>query len=68
MLILRSARTAARCRVPSQTLSASEPATGGWLQVGLGSGNHFLEVQAVDTIYEPDAGNTFGLFPGQVCE
>jgi tRNA-splicing ligase RtcB len=40
----------------------------GLLQVGsLGSGNHFLEVQAVDTIYDPDAGNTFGLFPGQVC-
>jgi tRNA-splicing ligase RtcB len=40
----------------------------GLLQVGsLGSGNYFLEVQAVDTIYDPAAGNTFGLFPGQVC-
>jgi len=40
----------------------------GLLQVGsLGSGNHFLEVQAVDRIYDPAAGNTFGLFPGQIC-
>jgi len=40
----------------------------GLLHVGsLGSGNHFLEVQAVDRIYDPAAGNTFGLFPGQIC-
>ena len=32
----------------------------------LGSGNHFLEVQAVDEIYDPRAAAVFGLFPGQV--
>ena len=32
----------------------------------LGSGNHFLEVQAVDTIYDEPAANAFGLFKGQV--
>lgn len=32
----------------------------------LGSGNHFLEVQYVDTVYEEKAANALGLFPGQV--
>ena len=32
----------------------------------LGSGNHFLEVQLVDTIYDAQAANVLGLFPGQV--
>ncbi len=32
----------------------------------LGSGNHFLEVQAVDTIYDEQAANVLGLFHGQV--
>ena len=37
-------------------------------QVGsLGSGNHFLEVQAVDEIYDPVAAQQFGLAAGQVC-
>ncbi|MER6140536.1 RtcB family protein [Streptomyces sparsogenes] len=37
-------------------------------QVGsLGSGNHFLEVQAVDRVYDPGAAAAFGLRPGQVC-
>jgi tRNA-splicing ligase RtcB len=36
-------------------------------QVGtLGSGNHFLEVQKVAEIYDADAAETLGLFPGQV--
>jgi tRNA-splicing ligase RtcB (3'-phosphate/5'-hydroxy nucleic acid ligase) len=40
----------------------------GLLQVGsLGSGNHFLEVQAVDTIYDPAVAKRLGLFPGQIC-
>jgi tRNA-splicing ligase RtcB len=40
----------------------------GRVQVGsLGSGNHFLEVQAVDTIYDTTAAAAFGLTPGQVC-
>ncbi|WP_281174179.1 RtcB family protein [Amycolatopsis taiwanensis] len=37
-------------------------------QVGsLGSGNHFLEVQAVEKIYDEPAADAFGLWPGQVC-
>ncbi|GAA2264988.1 MULTISPECIES: RtcB family protein [Kitasatospora] len=37
-------------------------------QVGsLGSGNHFLEVQAVDRIDDPDTAAVFGLRADQVC-
>jgi tRNA-splicing ligase RtcB (3'-phosphate/5'-hydroxy nucleic acid ligase) len=37
-------------------------------QVGsLGSGNHFLEVQAVEEIFDQAAARAFGLAPGQVC-
>ncbi len=32
----------------------------------LGSGNHFLEVQYVDEIYDPEAAEAFGLFEGQI--
>ena len=32
----------------------------------LGSGNHFLEVDVVEKIYDGFAANTFGLFEGQV--
>ena len=32
----------------------------------LGSGNHFLEVQVVDEIYDPEAAEALGLFEGQV--
>src|SRR5918997_1896770 len=32
----------------------------------LGSGNHFLEVQYVDQIYDEEAAQTFGIFLGQV--
>jgi tRNA-splicing ligase RtcB len=41
--------------------------TRGQDQVGtLGSGNHFLELQTVDTIYDREAAAAFGLFEGQV--
>lgn len=37
-------------------------------QVGsLGSGNHFLEVQAVDAVFDSPAAQCFGLRAGQVC-
>ncbi|MFF4603235.1 RtcB family protein [Streptomyces sp. NPDC001339] len=37
-------------------------------QVGsLGSGNHFLEVQAVDRVYDEGTAAAFGLRVGQVC-
>ena len=32
----------------------------------LGSGNHFLEVQVVDEVFEPHAAEALGLVPGQV--
>ncbi|MBI4425403.1 MAG: RtcB family protein [Elusimicrobia bacterium] len=32
----------------------------------LGSGNHFLELQEVEEIYEPGIGEIFGLFRGQL--
>jgi len=37
-------------------------------QIGtLGSGNHFLEVDVVDQIFDPAIAEAFGLFKGQVC-
>ena len=41
--------------------------TRGQDQVGtLGSGNHFLELQTVDAVYDREAAAAFGLFEGQV--
>jgi len=40
----------------------------GLRQVGsLGSGNHFLEVQVVESVSDPAAAAAFGLATGQVC-
>jgi len=40
----------------------------GLRQVGsLGSGNHFLEVQAVEEVYDAVRAQRFGLACGQVC-
>lgn len=33
----------------------------------LGSGNHFLEIQAVREVYDEKAARAFGIYPGQVC-
>ncbi|MBW6452089.1 MAG: RtcB family protein [DPANN group archaeon] len=33
----------------------------------LGSGNHFLEVQYVEEIYDKKAAEAFGIFKGQIC-
>jgi tRNA-splicing ligase RtcB len=39
----------------------------GRAQLGtLGSGNHFLEIQQVEAIYDEEAARVLGLFPGQV--
>ncbi len=39
----------------------------GFPQLGsLGSGNHFLEVQIVDMVYDEETAKVFGLFKGQV--
>jgi len=64
----------ARCE-DSGHLSGSDPSqvserarARGLRQVGsLGSGNHFLEIQAVDQIYDAATAEAFGLFPSQVC-
>ncbi len=40
----------------------------GLRQVGsLGGGNHFLEIQVVDTIYDPEVAEAFDLEVGRVC-
>ncbi|HEX5597130.1 MAG TPA: RtcB family protein [Micromonosporaceae bacterium] len=40
----------------------------GLAQVGsLGSGNHFLEVQAVEHVYDEPTAQAFGLRAGQIC-
>jgi len=40
----------------------------GYDQVGtLGSGNHFIEIQFVEEIFDDEIADCFGLFPGQVC-
>jgi tRNA-splicing ligase RtcB len=57
------------------TLSDADPggvseaaAQRGLGQVGsLGSGNHFLEVQAVEHIYDQPVAEAFGLRQGQIC-
>ncbi len=37
-------------------------------QVGsLGSGNHFLEVQSVEHVFDERTAAAFGLWPGQIC-
>ena len=33
----------------------------------LGSGNHFLEIEVVEEIFDPVAAAAFGLAPGQLC-
>ncbi len=39
----------------------------GRVQIGsLGSGNHFLEIDVIEEIYDPDAADVFGLRPGQI--
>jgi len=32
----------------------------------LGSGNHYLEIQLIDAVYEPDIASVYGLVPGHV--
>ena len=33
----------------------------------LGSGNHFLEIQCVEEIFDPEAARAFGIKEGQIC-
>ncbi|MEV1001431.1 RtcB family protein [Nonomuraea sp. NPDC050202] len=40
----------------------------GLAQVGsLGSGNHFLEVEAVSEVFDEEIARAYGLWPGRVC-
>lgn len=49
------------------TLVSERALERGQAQLGtLGSGNHFLEVQEVEMIYDEPAARVLGLFPGQV--
>ncbi len=40
---------------------------GGGQLGSLGAGNHFLEIQEVDSIWDEEAAEAFGLEPGMVC-
>ncbi len=53
---------------PADPAAVSESAKKrGLKQLGtLGSGNHFLEVQAVDEVFDPEFAPALGLAPGQV--
>ncbi len=49
------------------TLLSDRAAKRGLEQLGtLGSGNHFLEIQVVDQIYDPQLAQIFRLFKGQI--
>ncbi|AEB10955.1 RtcB family protein [Marinithermus hydrothermalis] len=48
-------------RVSARALERGGPQLG-----TLGSGNHFLEVQYVDEVYDPEAAEAYGLWVGQV--
>ena len=40
----------------------------GFDQIGtLGAGNHFVEVQVVERVLDPETAAAFGLFEGQIC-
>jgi len=46
---------------------SAEATARGAEQIGtLGGGNHFIEIQRVEEIYQSDLAETFGLFPGQL--
>ena len=56
-------------RLPSADPSAVSPSAKkrGLKQLGtIGSGNHFLEVQAVDEVFDPEFAPVLGLVPGRV--
>jgi len=57
------------CIAGADALKVSQKALArGRNQVGsLGAGNHFLEIQVIDEIYDAKIAKTFGLSAGQVC-
>ena len=63
------ARTEANGTIPGADAShtSARAIQRGRHQVGtLGAGNHFIEVDEVDTVFDPTAAQVLGLFPGQV--
>lgn len=52
--------------IPSQVSERARKRGGSQLGT-LGSGNHFLEVDIVDQIFDREAADAFGLFDKQVC-
>ena len=51
----------------SQSVSAKAKQRGMPQNGTLGAGNHFLEIQVVKEIYDPDAAKAYGIHPGQIC-
>jgi tRNA-splicing ligase RtcB len=64
---LERAESNGRLEGADPTLISEKAFERGRAQQGtLGSGNHFIEVQHVDEVYDPEAAGALGLFPGQV--
>ncbi|PZN12638.1 MAG: RNA-splicing ligase RtcB, partial [Bacillota bacterium] len=64
---LRFIESGGRLPGAAPTLVSTRALERGRLQLGtLGSGNHFLEVQYVDRIYDEEAARAYGLWEGQV--
>nr|WP_321352029.1 RtcB family protein [uncultured Methanoregula sp.] len=57
------------CMKEADTGAVSEKAKQRGVPQGgtLGSGNHFLEIQVVSEIYNPEVAKAFGISTGQVC-
>ena len=57
------------CMKEAETAAVSQKARQrGMPQSGtLGSGNHFLEIQVVKEVYQPEVARAFGISAGQVC-
>lgn len=65
---LEAIEDSGECREADPDAVSSRAVERGLNQLGtLGSGNHFIELQAVDEIYEERAASDFGLFKGQLA-
>ncbi len=54
-------------RADCQAVSAKAKQRGMPQSGTLGAGNHFLEIQVVREIYDPDAAKAYGIHQGQIC-
>ncbi|MCC7568100.1 MAG: RtcB family protein [Candidatus Methanofastidiosa archaeon] len=64
---LRTTEEGGRMPGDASLVSAKAKKRGSPQLGSLGSGNHFIEVQAVDTIYDERAAKAYGLYRGQVA-